>query len=299
MATSDGPIGRGPEIAELTMALERARTGSGHCVLLTGEPGIGKTRLAEASCAIAKASGFTTVWGRCWEAGGAPSYWPWMQVLRSLLPRDRAAAEAELGPYRFDRFARLLPELGDRPPALAPDAQFELLHAVTSWLSERSSDHPLWVGLDDLHVADTSSLALLRHLASLAPSVPLLIVGTARDTEPPPGRAGELFQQVARLADVHPLARLGRDDVEAYLHRDGGLARTIDSALVDAIHEASEGNALFLVELVRLLRSRGPDADPSQIVPHSVRSTIGARPPAPERGDALGARLLRGGRTGV
>lgn len=277
MNAPDDPIGRGLELEVLTAGLERAREGSGGCMLLTGEPGIGKTRLAEASSVMAERLGFTVVWGRCWEAGGAPSYWPWMQVLRSLLPKDPRAVEAELGAYRLDWFARLLPELGDRPPALSPDAPFELLHVVTSWLSDRSAETPLWIGLDDLHGADTSSLALLRHLASLAPSVPLMVVGTARDTELPPGRAGELFQQVTRLAHIQPLARLARADVEAYLHRDGDLARASDDGFADALYDASEGNPLFLVELVRLLRSRGPEADPRQLVPYTVRSTISAR----------------------
>jgi len=200
-----------------------------------------------------------------------------MQILRSLLGSDPSAAEATLGPYRAGLFARLLPELGDRPAAASLEAQFELLHVVTSWLCERSAATPLWIGLDDLHAADSSSLAVLRHLAGLAPSAPLLVVGTARDTEPPSGRAGELFQQVTRQARVHPLDRLGRDDVATYLRRTESLARAVDEALVDAVHEATEGNALFVVELVRLLQSRGADADPRQLVPHSVRSTIAAR----------------------
>src|SRR5688572_11682572 len=78
-------VGREPEVGQLRATLDRALAGQGTIALLSGEPGIGKTRLAEMFAVLAQARGATVVWGRCTEWDGAPPYWPWLQLVRTLL----------------------------------------------------------------------------------------------------------------------------------------------------------------------------------------------------------------------
>src|SRR5688500_14198857 len=84
ITTAPAPLlGRAAELARIRAALTAARTGMGHTVLVSGEPGIGKTRLVEELAAEARAQGTPVLWGRCAEDEGTPAYWPWMQVVRA------------------------------------------------------------------------------------------------------------------------------------------------------------------------------------------------------------------------
>jgi len=100
-STASGTIfvGRQRELAQLVDALENSFSGLGRLILLSGDPGIGKSRLADELAAEARGLGATVLWGRCWEAGGAPAYWPWLQSLRSLVRDLRPAAlRSRVGP---------------------------------------------------------------------------------------------------------------------------------------------------------------------------------------------------------
>jgi hypothetical protein len=93
-----GFVGRDVEMATLTARLDRARGGTGSVVLLAGEPGVGKTRTAEEFASLARAHGCLVAWGRCYEGEGAPSFWPWVQIMRTLiLNRSSSAMRAEMG----------------------------------------------------------------------------------------------------------------------------------------------------------------------------------------------------------
>ncbi len=272
-------VGRDGEVAELEAAVAAAAAGNGACWLFLGEPGIGKSRLTEEACALARQAGFRTAWGRCWEAGGAPSFWPWVQVIRTLLRTREGSPLEQLGPYRRDLLAHLLPELGPSETDDAGHARFELMAGVTAWLCEIAEERPVWIGIEDLHVADPSSLALLDALVRPVADARVLFVGTARDAEIPRTGAGEAFHRVARDATVRALPRLDRSQVHTFLsqalpteaqgEQDRG-SRPLDAA----VYEATEGNPLFLVELTRLLATTGAEADPRQLVPPSVRTTI-------------------------
>src|SRR5215472_3460067 len=104
-------VGRERELAELREGLEGAIAGSGRLFLVSGEPGIGKTRLTHELCAKARALGAKVLWGRCWEGGGAPAYWPWLQLIRGYA---RAVDEPTLA-RTMDRvsphLAQLVPEI--------------------------------------------------------------------------------------------------------------------------------------------------------------------------------------------
>ena len=126
-------IGRQRELARLTASLDAVADGNGQLFLLEGEPGIGKTHLARALGEEARRRGFAVVWGRCWEEGGAPAYWPWTQVLRSVLRRRDArtcsvATSPECaGSYRScprsaPRSPPTRPSADDAPPVSSPSS---------------------------------------------------------------------------------------------------------------------------------------------------------------------------------
>ena len=113
-------VGRETELREFHVALEAVIAGRGSIILLTGEPGIGKTRTVIEVTEAARARGMLVVWGRCQDWEGAPAYWPWLQVLRSLLrDSDAELLRARLGPHA-SVLAQIVPEIRERLPAL-PD----------------------------------------------------------------------------------------------------------------------------------------------------------------------------------
>jgi tetratricopeptide (TPR) repeat protein len=267
-------VGRHAEIAALGDALRAAKDGRGSTWLLAGEPGIGKTRLIEEVAREAQADGFVTLWGRCWEAGGAPAFWPWIQVVREAL---RHAASAMLTPLRAAHLVQLVPELRDQiadvpeSPALVGDnAQFMLLDAVTSALCAASRIHPLLIALDDLHVATPSSLLLLELLAHHARGAPIVIVGSYREADARASEAGQLLQRIAQTARTLVIARLAPADIEQFLDR--AIGRTPSRELVATVSERTDGNPLFLVELSRLVIAHGTPA--RDAIPPTLRTAL-------------------------
>src|SRR6266700_5667585 len=187
-------VGREAELAAIDGALTAAQGGQGRVLLVTGEPGSGRTRLLEELARRAAASGFEVAQGQCYEGDGAPAFWPWSQILREVV---RAASDAELADaagLEARQVARLVPDLAVRLPgtvALGPPSnrdpdRFRLYDAVSVFLTRLSARLPLVLLLDDLHRADTASLRLLLMLAKEARRARLLIAVAGRG----PGRAG-------------------------------------------------------------------------------------------------------------
>src|SRR5688572_7670984 len=178
-------LGRDRELAELHAALRSAENGKGALVLLVGEPGIGKTRLANDFASEAGALGAQVTWGRAWEAGGAPAYWPWIEAMRPFASMTAHATEAERA--RIAPLAHLLPELegceAPRPAADPAQDRFRLFEAVAVFLSLVARDRPLVVLLDDVHVADVGSLSLLHFIARKTHASRVVVVATYRDVE--------------------------------------------------------------------------------------------------------------------
>jgi hypothetical protein len=212
-------------MAELRAALQAAHDlGTGALVLVVGEPGIGKTRLANDFAAEAAARGAEVAWGRAWEAGGAPAYWPWIEVLRTLAAAAAGASEPER--RRLAPLARLLPELEGcgRPPPPADPAQerFRLGQAVVSLLALAARDRPLVVLLDDVHVADTGTLELLHFVARNLHACGVVVLATYRDVEARlSAEAGEALAKIAREGRYLALRRLAREEVTSWAAGEG------------------------------------------------------------------------------
>jgi len=278
-------VGREHELSTLMAALDEALAGEGRLVLIAGEPGIGKSRLAEEVGRHARRRGARVYVGRCWEAGGAPAYWPWVQALRAYIREsDPEAVRAQLGGEGAElatilpELRGLVPDLPESPPADSDGARFRLLESVASFLRNAASAGPVVVGLDDLHAADAPSLLLLRFVAGQLAAAPILIVGCYRDTEVGP-ELSETLADVARDPGMQRLALRGLSgsDTSRLLHLTMGDAPADE--LAAAIHADTQGNPLFAKEIGRLLAAEGHgDGAPGGIpIPQGVLEVIGQR----------------------
>lgn len=244
-------VGRSGPLRELERFVRDAASGRGGLVLVSGEAGIGKTTTVErvaAACPEARA-----LWGSCWDGEGAPALWPWIQILRALVPAD-APASPTLG--------RLLPERGAAPAEgpLDEQARFQLFDAVRAALRASAEARPLLLVLDDLHWADAATLRLLGFLVPELRASRVAVIGTYRHDEGTP----ELEALVSmRVAIVH-LDGLDPEQVGALVH-DLAEGEVRDAA---AIHAATGGNPFFVRELLRL---------PEGKVPESVREVLRRR----------------------
>src|SRR5262245_1798314 len=149
-------VGREAELGTLMAGLDGALAGRGGLILVTGEPGIGKSRLAEELISRARARGARVLVGRCWEAGGAPAYWPWVQALRAYVREaDGDALRAQLGggaavvAQLVTELRERLPDLPEPPAAESDVARFRLFDAVAEFLRSASESRPLVLVLDD------------------------------------------------------------------------------------------------------------------------------------------------------
>jgi DNA-binding SARP family transcriptional activator len=281
-------VGRERELAELVEGLDDAVAGRGRLFLLVGEPGIGKSRLAEELIAHARAREARILVGRCWEAGGAPAYWPWVQSLRSYLrDTDADTLRSQLREGAAD-VAQLLPELRDLLPDLAParpleseGARFRLFDSMTAFLKSAAAARPLLLVLDDLHAADEPSLLLLQFVARELGDSRLLIVGAYRDVDPTPADPlTTTLTELAREPVTRQLALTGLGEEHVVHFIELAAPGRPGTELAPAVHAETEGNPLFVGEIVRLLAEENRLEDPVAAplaIPQSVREVIGRR----------------------
>lgn len=165
-------IGRQREMAELEAGLDSALAGRGRLILLAGEPGIGKTRMARELVTRARRSGSQVFWGWCYEREGAPPYWPWVQPIQSyILNADPGTLRADMGRGAGD-IAELIPEIREKLPGLEPSpildpqqTRFRLFDSIATFLKNVAQHQSLILVMDDLHWADIPSLLLLEFLS--------------------------------------------------------------------------------------------------------------------------------------
>jgi DNA-binding SARP family transcriptional activator/tetratricopeptide (TPR) repeat protein len=275
-------VGRERELAALRAGLADAFAGRGRLFLLAGEPGIGKSRLAEELAREAGGRGARVMLGRCWEAGGAPAYWPWIQALRPYVASCDATALAEQAGTGASDLVQVAPELAHRLPELPPPsvlepdlARFRLFDAATRFLRRAAAARPVVLVLDDLHAADAPSLLLLRFLARELGSARLLVLAAYRDVDPRPSdELAELLAEVSREPACRRLELPGlrEPEVAEYLERAAG--EHASARLASDLHARTEGNPLFVGELVRLLALEGRER---AAVPPGVRDVISRR----------------------
>ncbi len=280
-------VGRRTELDALRTALDETIRGQGRCFLIAGEPGIGKSRLAEEGLRIAHQRGVRVLVGRCWEAGGAPAYWPWVQALRPYLRElDHEPLRAALGPgavdlaQLFPELAELFPDLPEPPAPESEGARIRLFDATAAFLKSIARERPLVLFFDDLHAADESSLLLLRYIAREIAGTRLLFIVAYRDVDPTlrdPLRTAlsELVREplVRRIY----LGGLPYDDVADYIANVASV--TPEAGAVAVIHAETAGNPLFVGEIVRLLDSQGRLTAPIDAleIPPEIREVIGSR----------------------
>ena len=281
-------VGRERELAELVGGLDHAFAGRGGLFLLVGEPGIGKSRLAEELIAQARARGARVLVGRCWEAGGAPAYWPWVQSLRPYLrDTDADSLRSQLRGGAAD-MARLFPELRDLLADLAPapqlesaGARFQLFDSMTAFLKSAAAARPLVLVLDDLHAADEPSLLLLQFVARELGKSRLLIVGAYRDVDPTLSHPlTTTLTELAREPVTRTLALVGLGEADVARFIELAAPGASAAELGPAVHAETEGNPLFVGEIVRLIASERGLREPAMTplaIPESVREVIGRR----------------------
>ena len=250
--TADTIVGRRRELDALRGWLRGACEGGGRLVLCAGEPGIGKTRLAQELAGIALAAGARVAWGRCVEVEGAPAFWPWRQVLRSLgADVDRVLA-------------------GD---VESPEDRFRVFDDVSEAVRVAAArSGGLVVILDDLHRADGPSLLALRHLSGQTADARLLVFATFRDVEPATVLP-RVLPDLLRSPAVERLDLAGFDlpEVREQLSRTIGRDPTADAR---AVLDVTGGNPLFVREVARAMADGTwrPDRPP-----RTVLDVVGAR----------------------
>jgi DNA-binding SARP family transcriptional activator len=244
----DAFVGRARALEVLQEAYADAAAGRTRVVLIGGEPGVGKTRLADEAARRVANDGATIAWGRCQEDVGMPALWPWEQVLRATATTSSAATS----------IAALLDQPDTPVDSTVPDfARFRLYNLFASTLQERASRAPTVVILDDLQWADPSSLRLLRYLAVELSTASLLIVATFH--EPGVRGPGPLQAALADLVRHTKVARVTLDpltvDDVAELLRGADVSVDDVDAIATDLHHRTDGNAFFVTEVLRLLAS--------------------------------------------
>ena len=290
-------VGREPELKQLQGAFDSSMSGQGALMMVMGEPGIGKTALCEQLSTYVTLRGGRTLVGHCYEEGSLSlPYLAFVEAMRSyVLSREVKDLREELGTGAAD-VARIVSEIRERlkvklrPQKDPEEERYRLLQAVTSFLTNAACVQPLLVVLEDLHDADKGTLDMLTHVSRHLAGARLLIVGTYRDVEV--DRSHPLSAALAELRRVSTYGRvilrgLNADEVRRML--ESITRQDVPWGLAEAVHRQTEGNPLFVQEVVRYLAEEGlitqkegrwrpaKDTPLEMSIPEGLRDVIGKR----------------------
>lgn len=249
--------GREAHLARAAAALDDATRGRGRVVIVSGEPGIGKTRLSDELTALATARGFRTGRGG-WEADAVPALWGWTRAVHQLLGRTDVL------------------DVGDDVDVAS--ASFRQADALRDALGVDGGGAPSLLVLDDVHWADAGSLRLLRRIAADLATMPLVIVVAVRSD--PAEISDAVADLLAALARVDPvrieLDGLSAADIGAWVSEQ--TARPVPEEVAAELERRTDGNPFYVTELVRLFVSEGALTDPTAAawgqVPGGVRDVV-------------------------
>ncbi len=257
-----GMVGRERELAALLSVLDDAASRRGRLVLISGEPGVGKTRMADEIAAAADAKRMAIMVGHCSEHDEAVAYLPFVEILEDFIDRapDPDSLRTALGD-QGPELARLLPKLKSILPELPPpldlppaQARRHLFNCFFDFVARIASERPTLMILEDLHWADDSTLSLLDHLTQRLSDLPLMVIGTYRDAELSASRPlAKTLEDLLRrrLATRVRLKGLPRDGVAAMLESLSG--KSVPAVVVGEVFAETEGNPFFIEELFRHL----------------------------------------------
>jgi tetratricopeptide (TPR) repeat protein len=275
-------VGRDNEYGLLIGLLARLTTGTGHVVLMEGEPGIGKSRLMRELARYARTRRLATLSTNCYEIERAMPYQPVINLVTQALDCAPAAVLQKLPPVSLAEIAALVPAVAERVavPRLSADfpeaRRARLFRAIVQFLEAYAgAGRQLVVMVDDIQWADDASAQFLHYVARQAVSRPLLAVYAYRDEALDDERLAGLVESLSRETHARrmPLARLRLADVEVLL---GGLG---DAALALRLHRETEGNALFLTSMMHAVREGeiSSAAAGDLPLPEALRASVRAR----------------------
>lgn len=291
-----GPVGRSKEAARIVAAVENP---TGQLMVLSGEPGIGKTEMMRLAAHTAKDLGHQVVWGFGHRDSRSSPLAPWRAVVTGIAESiDDQTLERLVG-QRGPELAMLAPAIAGRLELVAEEARDAVtLHEAISWFLRRAAaENPLVICLDDLHWVDDSSLAVLSYLAPNLAEQPIVFVTSWRDTEAVSDDQALALAEIGRLAEGHRIELLGLSVAAVGKIWSGFDQRTAedepDEEQVAELQARTAGNPLFVKELIR--SGDGPgELKPNATINDVIAARLASTPEASRRLLSIGS-LCPGG----